>query len=110
MLAGVRGPARIRHLGEVAAVVAVAELALEEVEPGPGRGESSLLLDPGRREGTEEPKLSRLERQELLPRWGEPVPLERLEIAAVLPIHAGGKVEIDDARLEDLPAAAGLFL
>src|SRR5260370_16133610 len=110
VFAGSGGPAGIRHLGEVAAVLPVAELALEEIEAGLGRGESSLLLDPGRREGTKEPELSGLECQELLPRRGKAASLERLEIAAVLPIHAGGKIKIDDTRLEDLPAAARLIL
>ncbi len=55
VLVSVRGLAAIRHLGEVAAVLTVTKLALEEVEPGLGGGEGGVLVDPGRREGAEEP-------------------------------------------------------
>src|SRR5262249_45756805 len=110
MLAGVRRLAGIGDLGEVAAVLPVAELALEEVESGLGRGEDRLLLDAGRRQGTEEPHLAGLEGYELLSRRGELVRLKGLEIAAVLLVDAGRKIKIDDAGLEDLPAAAGLGL
>src|SRR5262249_53714620 len=107
---GVRGPAGIRYLREVAAMVSVAELALEEVVSDLGSAEGRFLLDPGRGEGTEKPELPGLQRQEFFPRWSEPVSLEGLEIAAVLAIHTGGKIKIDNARLEDLPAPARLGL
>src|SRR5262249_20663934 len=110
VLTSVCRPSGIRHLGDVAAVLTIAELPFEKVETVLGRGEGRLFLDPGCRQGAEKPELSSLECEEFFPGGGEPVSPERLEIAALLAIHTGGQVEIDDARLEDLPAAARLSL
>src|SRR5262249_39266029 len=110
VLAAVRRPALVRHLCGVTAVPLVAGLLFEEVKTGPGRPHGWLLLDAGRRQSAEEPQLAGLEGEELLTGRGEAVPPERLQVAAVRPVHTGRQVEIDDARLEDLPAAAGLRL
>jgi hypothetical protein len=109
VLAAVGGPAGVGHLGEVAAVGAVAELPFKELEPGFGRGEGGLPLDAGRRQRAEEPELPGLERQELLAGRRELAVLERLQVAAVDAVEAGGQVEVDDAGLEEVPAAAGLL-
>src|SRR5262249_28637911 len=110
MLAPVRRLAGVGDLRKVTAVRSVAELAFEKIETGLGRGEGALLLGPSRRQGTEEPELPGLQREELLAGRPEPILLKQLVIAAVCRVHASGQVEVDDTRLEDLSAAACLSL
>src|SRR5262245_66329678 len=104
MLAGVFGLAGVGHLGEVPAVLGVAQVLMEELETHAGRRAGGLRLDALQRQGAEEPQLPTLEGEELLPRRGQLAAPERLEVAAVAAVDGRGEVELDQAGLQDLPA------
>jgi hypothetical protein len=101
-------PAGVGHLGEVAAVGAVAELALQEVEPGLGGGQGRVLFNPGLGQRAEEPRLPGLQGDELLAGRGELAVSEGFEVSPVGGVDTGGQVEVDDARLEQAAASLGL--
>src|ERR1700722_16278738 len=109
MLARIYRFTRIAHFGEVAVMLAIAHVRFEKLDARFGGGQSCIFFDAFSRQGTEEPNLAALQREELFACRRESAASKGFEITAVHGVNTSGEVEVDDTGFKKLSAMLCLF-